>query len=186
MPRTIKQQEAAAAAAEEWLDQLDPNEVPGKDATPLRELRQRFEDYAIAGRRLAEGAAVARGYGFSWGQIGMTLGISKQGAQARFGKPEDWGDLKTLDVITDNISPEIQEALKQVKPEDVASLGARMATGISSVVSEALTQVKPEARSKLEGELASAIATEVIETLKGLGRRGERRPASPGAGDETP
>lgn len=86
MPRTVKQQEEAAAAAEEWLNRLDPDEVPGKDAAPLRELRQRFEDYAIAGRRLAEAVSVARGYGFSWGTIGMVLGISKQAARARFGK----------------------------------------------------------------------------------------------------
>lgn len=86
VPRTIEELEAEAAKAEEWLDSLDPDKVPGKDATPLRHLRECFEDYVAAGRRVADAASVARASGFSWGSIGMVLGISKQAAQARFEK----------------------------------------------------------------------------------------------------
>jgi hypothetical protein len=88
MPRTQEEIEKAAAEASAWLDELDPDTVPGRDATPLRDLRHAFEDHAMTGRRVAEAVAVARAQGFSWGAIGMVLGISKQAASGRYGSAE--------------------------------------------------------------------------------------------------
>lgn len=84
MPRTADQLAAAAAAAEEWLDTLDPDVTPAEDADDLRAIGDALTDVSAADRRLRDAVAGARARGRSWGMIALVLGVSKQAARERF------------------------------------------------------------------------------------------------------
>lgn len=77
-----------AAAAQEWLDQLDPNDpgVKVRDGRWLRQVREAADAAASAEDALRAAVAEARERGEPWGTIGMVLGVSRQAAQQRFGK----------------------------------------------------------------------------------------------------
>ncbi len=75
----------------QWLDHLDPNTTPARDARYLRHIREAADACDAAKARLDEAktrlddaVAEARAHGDSWGVIGMVLGISRQAAQQRF------------------------------------------------------------------------------------------------------
>jgi hypothetical protein len=76
-------QHSVETDVERWLDELDPAAM--KDATPLRRIMDSNEAIATANQGLHDAVATARAAGFSWGTIGMALGITKQAAQQRFG-----------------------------------------------------------------------------------------------------
>ena len=73
-------------AAEEWLDQLDPDDpsVKVRDGRYLRQVREASDAANAAAENLRRAVAEARSNGESWGTIGMVLGISRQAAQQRF------------------------------------------------------------------------------------------------------
>jgi hypothetical protein len=88
MPRTM---EEIAAQADDLAKRFEMEELPGPnsrvlDGTPLRQVREAFEDYALAQRRLAERVAVARAAGHSWAVIGSMIGTSGEAARQRYGK----------------------------------------------------------------------------------------------------
>lgn len=77
---------AELAAAEAWLDRLDPAAVaaPEADASDLRRIGQAAAAIETARGELAAAVAAARANGRSWGAIGMVLGVTKQAARERF------------------------------------------------------------------------------------------------------
>ncbi len=86
MPRTQAQLEQAAADARRWLDSIDPATTPAEDPRDLRRIGLALGDVAGAERELTEAVTDARAKGRSWGEIAMTLGVSKQAARERYGQ----------------------------------------------------------------------------------------------------
>ena len=73
-------------AAEEWLDQIDPDDpsVKVRDGRYLRHVREASDAADAAAENLRRAVAASRSNGESWGTIGMVLGVSRQAAQQRF------------------------------------------------------------------------------------------------------
>lgn len=84
MPRTREQLEQAAAEAEAWLDQLDPDTTPAEDIGDLRAVAEAVVKVAAAQAHLEEMVRAARERGRSWGRIAMALGTSRQAARERY------------------------------------------------------------------------------------------------------
>lgn len=86
LPRLADAQRDETAAAEDWLDSLDPASTPVDDPRELRRvgLAQRGVEEAEAELRAA--VREARAAGRTWADIGRTLGVTRQAAQIRFGK----------------------------------------------------------------------------------------------------
>jgi hypothetical protein len=84
MPRTREQLEQAAAAAEAWLDELDPATTPAEDINDLRAIAQAVTEVAAAHARLEGAVRAARERGRSWARIGIALGTSRQAARERY------------------------------------------------------------------------------------------------------
>ncbi len=87
MPRTREQLDQASRDTEAWLDTLDPDTTPAEDAADLRAVGVALRDIDAAEARLREAVDAARANGRSWGMIGLVLGVSKQAAHERFGRP---------------------------------------------------------------------------------------------------
>jgi len=88
-PATRTTEDAETAAAERWLDQLDPATVKARDATHVRAVIAAAEDLAAAEQKLRQTVAEARAAGDSWTVIGAALGTTRQAAQMRFRAPVD-------------------------------------------------------------------------------------------------
>ena len=73
-------------AAEEWLDQIEPAEVPGRDGKNLRHVAEAAERAGLADSELRAAVANARAAGETWAMIGMVLGVTRQAAFQRFGR----------------------------------------------------------------------------------------------------
>lgn len=86
MPRSRSQLERAAAEAEAWLDQLDPDDpnVTVDDPKELRDVAYALGAVASAEQDLAAAVTAARTAGRSWNEIARVLGLSRQAAQKRF------------------------------------------------------------------------------------------------------
>lgn len=85
MPRTVEEVLAQADELAKRFEGYEPKPGDAKDATPLRAVREAFEDMAHAQKRLADRVSVARAYGFSWAAIGAMLGTSGEAARQRYG-----------------------------------------------------------------------------------------------------
>lgn len=84
------------AATEEWLDNLDPDEVEVVDPVELRRVGLAKRGIEYAEEELRDAVKSAREAGQSWAAIGRTLGISRQAAHERFGGDSDRPDSETL------------------------------------------------------------------------------------------
>jgi hypothetical protein len=86
VPRTREQLEQAAAEAEEWLDNLDPDDadLTVDDPADLRAVGQALAAVASAEQSLAAAVAASRKNGRSWARIAAVLGVSKQAASRRY------------------------------------------------------------------------------------------------------
>lgn len=87
MPRTREELERAAGEAEAWLDSLDPETTSAENPTDLRRIGLALRALAAQQREVDEAVADARINGRSWGEIGLVLGISRQAARERYGRP---------------------------------------------------------------------------------------------------
>jgi hypothetical protein len=87
MPRSREELDQATRDAEAWLDALNPDTTPAEDAADLRAIGVALQDIEAAEARLREAVDAARASGRSWGMIGLVLGVSKQAAHERFGRP---------------------------------------------------------------------------------------------------
>lgn len=83
-PRT--DEAAQTAAAEAWLDSLDPAETPADDPRDLRRVGLAQRALEDAERDLHAAVSEAREAGKTWSEIGRSLGVTRQAAQMRFGK----------------------------------------------------------------------------------------------------
>lgn len=79
-------EDAAAAAVEDWLDELDLDEVEVVDPVELRRIGLAQTGIELAEAELRDAVKAARTAGQSWAAIGRTLGISRQAAHERFGR----------------------------------------------------------------------------------------------------
>jgi len=91
MPRTRQQLEQAAADAEAWLDQLNPDDptVTVEDPAALRGIAHAMTDVATAEQKLTDAVGRARADGHSWGRIALILGMSRQATQKRYDLPAE-------------------------------------------------------------------------------------------------
>ena len=87
MPRTREQLEQAAAEAEAWLDNLDPETTDAEDVSDLRSVAEVVSRVAATQVELEEAVKAARAQGRSWGRIALALGTSRQAARERFDEP---------------------------------------------------------------------------------------------------
>ena len=76
----------STAGAMEWLDTLDPASTEVEDPVDLRRIGRAVHDLEEAETELRSAVDEARSGGRSWSMIGLTLGVSKQAAQQRFGR----------------------------------------------------------------------------------------------------
>ncbi|NEE01911.1 hypothetical protein [Phytoactinopolyspora halotolerans] len=72
------------SSVEEWLDTLDPEVTPARDARHLRAIGQALANLEEAERALDQAVADARAAGDSWEAIGTVLGTSRQAAHRKF------------------------------------------------------------------------------------------------------
>jgi hypothetical protein len=73
-------------STEELLDSLDPEKVESRPMpTELRKVLNAANGIDAAEERLRDAVRGARSNGYSWGRIGMILGISRQAVQQRYG-----------------------------------------------------------------------------------------------------
>ena len=63
MPRTVEEIVAQADELAKRFEDFEPAAGSAKDAAPLRAVREAFEDYAFAQKRLGERVSVAQGDG---------------------------------------------------------------------------------------------------------------------------
>lgn len=89
MPRTAEELEQAAADAEAWLDSLDPDDLAAEDTSDLRAIAKAVADIGGAQHQLVNAVGVARKNGWSWGRIGMALGVSRQAARQHYAELVD-------------------------------------------------------------------------------------------------
>jgi DNA-directed RNA polymerase specialized sigma24 family protein len=87
MTMTKMTDEALAAHAEALLDALNPDVAPADDPKTLRRIGLAARDIRAAEDELRQAVAAARTEGYTWAEIGMTLGVTRQAAQTRFGRP---------------------------------------------------------------------------------------------------
>ncbi|MDO9397375.1 MAG: hypothetical protein Q7T71_12570 [Herbiconiux sp.] len=73
-----------AAVAERLLDALDPSVVPADDPRELRRIGFAVRETQAADVELRAAVRAARAAGYTWADIGLTLGTTRQAAQARF------------------------------------------------------------------------------------------------------
>ncbi len=87
MPRNLQEIMADADKLADRFESGEFHDAKWRDATPLRDIHEAFEDVAHAQRRLHDAVSVARGYGHSWNAIGAMLGTSGEAARQRYGQP---------------------------------------------------------------------------------------------------
>ena len=75
------------AHAEALLDAIDPDARLADDPRELRRIGLALRDVRAADAELREAVKAAREAGYTWADVGLTLGTSRQAAQARFREP---------------------------------------------------------------------------------------------------
>jgi 1-deoxy-D-xylulose 5-phosphate reductoisomerase len=70
--------------AAKLAEQFDPSSVPMDDTTDLRTLAEAVDSVRTGEARVRELVARARANHRSWGEIGISLGVSRQAARERF------------------------------------------------------------------------------------------------------
>lgn len=105
MARTIAEKERNAAAIAERLARQADNPT-WRDAEPLRRIADSFGRSVAADAEMAEAVQSAREDGYSWAAIAAMLGVSKQTAQARYGRTlRPLHDVnKTIDFIEERLT----------------------------------------------------------------------------------
>jgi hypothetical protein len=90
MPRSREQLERAAAEAEAWLDDLDPDDdgVGVEDPADLRQIARALRAVVDAEKILTLSIMSARANGRSWSEIARVLGMSRQATQKRYSEAD--------------------------------------------------------------------------------------------------
>lgn len=85
MARTIAEKERIAEEIAERLANKT-GEASWRDAEPLKRVADAFRRSVAVDAEVAEAVQAARDEGYSWAAIAAMLGVSKQTAQARYGR----------------------------------------------------------------------------------------------------
>lgn len=85
MARTITDKQLAAQEITEALAGRDLAGTDWRDAAPLRQIAEAFQQTVTAETALTQAVTAARTAGHSWAQVAAVLGVSKQSAQQRYG-----------------------------------------------------------------------------------------------------
>lgn len=72
---------------EHWLDSIKVDPGDARDATHMRRIAAAAKTRDDADTELVDAVTAARAAGDTWAMIGAALGISRQAAYQRFGKP---------------------------------------------------------------------------------------------------
>ncbi|MGH3849525.1 MAG: hypothetical protein ACRDRT_07475 [Pseudonocardiaceae bacterium] len=104
MARTIAEKERIANGIAERLAR-QAGEPMWRDAEPLRRIADAFRRSVAADAEVAEAVQSARNDDYSWAAIAAMLGVSKQTAQARYGRtPRPLQDVnKTIAYIEERL-----------------------------------------------------------------------------------
>jgi hypothetical protein len=73
--------------AEARLNALDPATTPADDPRELRRIGLAQRGATDADTELYNAVRAARAAGYTWADIGLTLGVTRQAAQTRFREP---------------------------------------------------------------------------------------------------
>ena len=73
------------AALEKWAEEVDPDDMKWVDTTLLKSVSRLADQRDETEKELAQAVAAARQGGWSWGHIGLMLGVSRQAAQQKYG-----------------------------------------------------------------------------------------------------
>lgn len=84
-----RQYEDRVAAAETWVNSLDPDTTPVENIEDLRAVAEAVDDVESAEQRVRDAVAAARRTGRSWARIALALGVTKQAAHERFNSTTD-------------------------------------------------------------------------------------------------
>jgi len=85
MARTVAEKQRVADEIAERL--ANQQQQPAwRDAEPLNRIADAFRRSVAAEAELAEAVSAARADGHSWAAVAAMLGVSKQTAQARYGR----------------------------------------------------------------------------------------------------
>ena len=87
MRHTDDEIERAAQRFEQLADELDPATAEADDTEDVRAIAAASEVTRADEARLREAVETARAHGRSWNQIAVALGVSRQAARQRFGRP---------------------------------------------------------------------------------------------------
>lgn len=98
MARTIVEKERIAAEIAERLASR-ADEPSWRDAQPLRRIADAFRRSVAVDAEVADAVQAARNDGYSWAAIASMIGVSKQTAQARYGRT-----LRPLKNLNDTIA----------------------------------------------------------------------------------
>ena len=85
MARTIAEKERITEEIAERLAHKT-GEASWRDVEPLRRIADAFRRSVAVDAEVAEAVHAARDEGYSWAAIAAMLGVSKQTAQARYGR----------------------------------------------------------------------------------------------------
>jgi hypothetical protein len=86
----IADEDERIARALKAIEEFDPSQHPGEDVIDLRAIAEATDAVQAAEYRLREAIGVARKlHGRSWGQIAISLGVSRQAANERWAKKID-------------------------------------------------------------------------------------------------
>lgn len=84
MRHTDEEIERAAKRFEQLADALDPETAEVQNTDDLRRIAASSEAVRIGEARVRKAVEIARSHGWSWNQIGIALGVSRQAARQRF------------------------------------------------------------------------------------------------------
>ncbi len=83
---TSEEIERKIRALEKWADEVDERDLVPIDLSALDRIVELVDERERIDGALVDAIQAARAAGHTWGQIGLSLGVSKQAAQQRYGE----------------------------------------------------------------------------------------------------
>jgi len=154
---------AAAARLHREIGAILAAPVLSSEAMPLGPLRASIEVQAQAALLVAAAAEKARDAGCTWQEIGDVLGVSRQAAFQRFGKP---------------IDPRTGETMNTTPSPEAITLAEAVVDAVSRGAWEEVTdRFDTQMRDGLTGEGLAAAWAQIIGMAGAFQRRGETKAA---------
>lgn len=126
---------------DEWLDPVEPDPADARDASHIRRIIAANDAVESAQGELVAAVAAARAAGDTWDAIGVALGVSRQAAYQRFGRP-------TIDPATVRFDDDTVVEDVDLAAEEVIVDGERLTDErADEIVADVLAKVHPTLRS---------------------------------------